>query len=177
MNPNTQHLIRNYPGLYALLALVVIVFFVALYLNKKKEVPPGLKFIQKPIMTANELEFFGRLRAALPDFEIFPQVAMSAVLKPLRTGDGGNQAERNKIDRKVIDFVICSRAFELVCVVELDDRTHNAAHDSARDVLMAGANIKTLRVKSTAKPTAENLRQAVLELTKSAGDGTKLREV
>lgn len=177
MNQQTHNVMAQFPWLYAVLVLVLIGGFVAMTLLGKKKLPPGLRFIQKPIMTANELEFFGRLRAALPDFEIFPQVAMSAIMKPLRIDDGNNQAARNKIDRKVVDFVIYSKAFELVCVVELDDRTHKAARDLSRDAMTAGANIKTLRWRSTDKPTAELLRQAVLELATAAGGETKLRVV
>jgi hypothetical protein len=65
---------------------------------------------RKPLLTANEAEFFRRLQRALPAFHVFPPVSFAAFL----TDDG--QLSRNatwnlraKFDRKIADFVICER--------------------------------------------------------------------
>ena len=42
--------------------------------------PRRPRIIAKPLMTANEIEFFHRLRAALPGFHVFPQVAFGALM-------------------------------------------------------------------------------------------------
>jgi catalase-peroxidase len=40
------------------------------------------KLKPKPLLTANELEFLGRLEAAAPELRFFPQVAMGALMDP-----------------------------------------------------------------------------------------------
>src|ERR1017187_1166046 len=61
---------------------------------------------RKPLLTANEAEFFHRLQRALPGFHVFPQVALAAFL----TDDGqlsrnAQWALRPKFDRKIADFI------------------------------------------------------------------------
>lgn len=48
---------------------------------------PSLK--SRALMMPNEIEFFGRLREALPERHVFPQIAMSALLDPLAKGKAG----------------------------------------------------------------------------------------
>lgn len=166
--------LKHNPALFILMAVFSAAVMVAFFIYERRKVVKVSHYVEKPIMTPNELEFFGRLRSALPDFEIFPQVAMSAVIKTLRVDEANNVAARNRIDRKVIDFVIYTKAYQLVCLVELDDKTHNSMRDVDRDALTASAKIKTLRFKSTSKPTAEVLRKAIQDLTKPTGEETKL---
>lgn len=118
------------------------------------------KYAPRDLLTVNELEFFGRLRHALPELQVFPQVALSAIIRPQGNGKA-TTAARNRIDRKVVDFAIYTTEFKLVCIVELDDKTHDGAKDVNRDKLVKSANITTLRWSSTAKPTVEEIRQVV----------------
>ena len=65
---------------------------------------------RKPLLTANEAEFFHRLQRAPPGFHVFPQASFAAFL----TDDGklSRNAQwvlRAKFDRKIADFVICDR--------------------------------------------------------------------
>jgi hypothetical protein len=58
---------------------------VALALLKVKLVGSGeadAKFKPKVLLTENELEFLGRLEAAMPEFRFCPQVSMGALLEP-----------------------------------------------------------------------------------------------
>lgn len=167
-------LLKQNPALFIIVALVAASLILAFLLYDRRKVANVSHYVVKPIMTPNELEFYGRLRAALPDLEIFPQVAMSAVIKTLRLDDANNVAARNRIDRKVIDFVLYTKSYDLVCLVELDDKTHNSKRDADRDMLTASAKIRTLRFKSTTKPTADELRQAVHNLTNPPASETKL---
>ena len=40
----------------------------------------GLRTIRKKLLTANEKEFMGRLRKALPEFQVMAQVSMGALM-------------------------------------------------------------------------------------------------
>jgi hypothetical protein len=114
---------------------------------------------RKPLLTANEAEFFHRLQRALPGFHVFPQVSFAAFL----TDDG--QLSRNaqwtlraKFDRKIADFVICERGtLRVMAVVELDDRTHDARADRQRDAITRAAGYQTIRYQSRQKPSESEI--------------------
>jgi len=74
---------------------------------------------------------------------VLTQVAFSALMKT------SEQATRSRFDRKVADFVLCSRAFEVIAVIELDDSNHEKRkkENTARDKLMIEAGYRVLRYK------------------------------
>jgi len=114
-----------------------------------------------PILTANEAEFFRRLRRALPDAYIFPQVGMSALIGPKSSGKKA-LADFRRISQKRVDVAIYTAALELVAIVELDDRTHDAKRDATRDAYLQSAGIRTIRFQSRNKPDELKIRQAIL---------------
>lgn len=87
----------------AALLLAAVAFF-------KSRTPWIARLERKPLMTANEAEFFHRLQKALPDRHVFPQVSFAAFL----TADGRLAGKarwnvRARFDRKIADFLICER--------------------------------------------------------------------
>lgn len=107
----------------------------------------------KRLLTANEQPTFSRLVEALPEYVIFAQVSFSAII----TSTG--QSTRNKFNRKMADFVVCDKAFNVVAVVELDDSSHNGREekDADRDALLKEAGHKVIRYKQT--PDKEQIRK------------------
>lgn len=137
--------------------LVVLLAFAALTSRGR-----GHRYEAAPIMTANELEFFRRLEHAHGDNGyVFPQVSMAAVMRPASGGSKQRLAAFRAISQKRIDFAIYSRNMELLCVVELDDRTHNSRSDAIRDRMLATAGIRTIRWESRNKPSILSIRQAL----------------
>ena len=61
-------------------------------------------------MTENELEFFGRLVAALPDHYVFPQVAMTALLEAASSDKKKSHGDRLRIAQQRADYVVCKIA-------------------------------------------------------------------
>lgn len=112
----------------------------------------------QPIMTPNEQEFFGRLVRALPDSFVFPQVAMSALISPKAKGRKAHLSAFRRISQKRVDYAVFTRALELVCVVELDDRTHDSRKDAERDRMLKSAGISTVRWHSKRKPLEADIR-------------------
>ncbi|MHB1539709.1 MAG: DUF2726 domain-containing protein [Steroidobacteraceae bacterium] len=128
--------------------------------------PRRATFCSRPLMTDNELEFFGRLEEALPDCKVFSQVAMSGILDvTLPSSHPAYWRARSAFDRKRMDYVVCtSGGKRLITVVELDDRTHDSKRqqDAARDAMLADAGIRTVRFPSHPRPSAREIRAAVL---------------
>ena len=100
----------------------------------------------------NEQPTFLRLREALPEHFVLAQVAFSAFM----TASG--YATRNLFNRKVADFVVLDKQFNIVAIVELDDSSHKGKEDkdADRDALVAEAGFRVIRYKRT--PDLEQVR-------------------
>lgn len=119
---------------------------------------------RKPLMTPNELEFWHRLNAAVPDYIIAPQVAMGAVIQVgLAQTHPRFYAIWNRFSRQIIDYCVLSKEGEVLLLIELDDSTHSIEKDAARDARTTQAGYRTLRIPSRKKPNVAELRALILE--------------
>lgn len=144
-----------------LLILVVVVLAIAGTLlaaakkggGKASEKPKA----RKPMLTKNEQPMYFRLQEALPEHQVLAQVAFSALLTATQ------RAARSTFNRKVADFVICTKAFEVVAVVELDDSSHKGKEeaDRKREGLLTEAGYRVLRYRRT--PDIEQIRKDITE--------------
>ncbi len=84
---------------------------------------------------------YQRLTHSLPDKVVLAQVAFGALLTARGKG------ARNRFDRKIADFVVCDKAFQVLAIVELDDTSHRGKEnkDAARDKLLQEAGYRVLR--------------------------------
>lgn len=121
------------------------------------------------ILTDNEIHFAGLLRQAVPEYQVLPQVSFGAFLR-VKSGLGpsGSTTAFNKISSKRADFVVCDHRYRVLCIVELDDRTHDPDKDAKRDSYTAAAGLQTLRFQSRAKPSPDTLRRAILDVIQRA---------
>ena len=143
--------------------LLVSVLLIALLVRER-----GPTYRPVPIMTPNELEFFRRISKAVPEAFVFPQVAMSALIAPNETNRKKQMAAFNKISQKRVDWAIYTKDMVLVCIVELDDRTHHPEADALRDAMLASAGISTVRWDSRKKPAVGEIRKTLIGLSPSA---------
>lgn len=148
--------------------LIIIVALILLYVMRVKRqtarsrAPMGLH--RKPVMTAREQQMYHLLQTALPEYTVPAQVAFSALV----TADGW--ANRNRFDRKVADFVLCSQQLHVIAVIELDDSSHagRERQDRERDAMLRLAGYDTLRYANF--PTQQALRADIEQLLlKKAG--------
>jgi hypothetical protein len=146
--------------LFAVLVIIGGMFLAALSKGGKGATRAGA-YRRRKLMTDNELEFFGRLVAGLPDHYIFPQVAVSALIEAASSDKKLAHGDRLKVAQQRVDYVVCTTAGEVVAVIELDDRTHSSAKDQLRDSRLEQAGIRTVRFQSRAKPTPAAIRVAV----------------
>jgi very-short-patch-repair endonuclease len=98
--------------------------------------------------------------AALPDCVVLAQVALSSLITTT------SQSTRNRFDRKVADFVICTRELTVITVIELDDKSHDNKRDqdADRDLMLQKVGYTTTRYKSI--PTENTIRADIATLTK-----------
>lgn len=95
----------------------------------------------RALFTPAERSFLGVLDQAIgKDFRIFGKVRVADVLEPI---EGVNRSRWqtlfNRISRKHFDFVLCSPDnLDVICVIELNDRSHNRRHRQDRDSLIEG---------------------------------------
>lgn len=115
--------------------------------------------VRRDPLSKREQEMYAMLCASLPDYVILAQVAFSALLTTT------SKPTRNRFDRKVADFVICSKQFSVVAIVELDDASHKnkSAADQERDSMLNNAGYKTLRYKNV--PEQSTVQQDLNALT------------
>ncbi|MFC5550894.1 DUF2726 domain-containing protein [Massilia aerilata] len=149
-------------AIFVLPVLLVLLLLMRLVLGQARKRRPEAAYKPRPIMTENELEFFGRLVAALPEHYIFPQVAMSALIESANTDRKQAFGDRQRIAQQRIDYVVCNKRCEVVAVVELDDRTHAKVKDQVRDGRLAQGGYRTVRFQSRQKPPAAEIRAAIL---------------
>lgn len=92
-------------------------------------------------LTAREQAMHARLCRTFPDHVVLCQVAFSALISSKQ------RATRNHFDRKVADFVLCSKAFVVLAVIELDDRSHAGKEkaDEARAGWLTRAGYRVVR--------------------------------
>jgi hypothetical protein len=159
-------------GLLALSLMVLAVF-------RWAAMKPGLRpYLPRQMLTANELEFWDRLNAAVPELIVLPQVAMSALVDTRRgLTPKERTAARNRFAQKRCDFVVAGPPrLEVLVLIELDDRTHEPRRDERRDAITAAAGYRTLRYRSKAKPSVQQLRSDILAVGSSGVEGAALRD-
>ncbi|MCS0659991.1 DUF2726 domain-containing protein [Massilia terrae] len=147
--------------LIPLIIIFVAVIISALLSSKKSGRREG-KYRARKLLTDNEMEFFGRIIHALPEYYVFPQVAMSALLEPASREKKQASSDHLRIAQQRVDYLICDERCNIVAVLELDDRTHSRAKDEVRDSRLEQAGIRTIRFQSRNKPTVEAIRAAVM---------------
>jgi hypothetical protein len=131
-----------------------------------------VRYSLRSLMTAREREFIRLLRLALPNAEIHAQVAMGALVEVV----GGGRAARNRFDRKVLDYVVCSSAGTVLYAIELDDRSHLSEsakkRDAVKNEVCAAAGLRLVRYSSLkvhASVLRSDFEHAMLLKSQAAG--------
>lgn len=131
----------------------------------KEKSPEVRRYTSRKVMTNNEHEFYRRLLRARPrGFEVFSEMSMGAILKPLAEDIERRNSDFYHIASSRVDFVVWHlEKNEILLLIELDDKTHIPERDQARDALTKSAGLQTWRVQSTQKPSVEQIRARLLE--------------
>jgi very-short-patch-repair endonuclease len=125
----------------ALLALAAFVATVLAQRRRRRSLAPDKPVRRRPL-TPRQQAMYHRLTQCMPEQVVFSQVALSSLLT------ARDRATRSTFNRKVADFVVCSRAFEVLAIVALDDSARGGsvrAFDGRRDALLESAGYRVLR--------------------------------
>jgi hypothetical protein len=123
------------------------------------------------LQTENEIEFFGRITQAVPEYRVFVQVSMAALIEPAfdKTRRNNRQwwSAFGAISQQRVDYVVADRNMNIIAVIELDDRSHDTKKekDYLRDLRLHRAGIQTIRYTSKHKPEVFRLRSELLALS------------
>ena len=125
-------------------------------------------YTKKPLSTPEQVLYF-RLKKALPEYEVLAQVQLSRFLGVKK---GNNyQSWLNRINRMSADFVICSRDFSIVAVIELDDSSHQRQDrqiaDHKKDKALASAEINIVRWNVKSMPDLTTIKLESQKWTKA----------
>lgn len=137
------------------IALLAVALVAALFWARR------VRYRRASIMTANEQEFYQRLLTAFPDCEIWPQVPILALLRPdAKEGSRTFWVAFKQISNMRVDWVI-ARDMEVIAVIELDDRSHDAKRDARRDQILRSCGYRVLRFQSNKRPEPRQIYEAV----------------
>jgi Protein of unknown function (DUF2726) len=141
---------------FALCLIVVIVFRTLERPTTTSDWPVRAR---APLSRAEQVLYW-RLREAFPDHIVFAQVAIAQLAEVENVQN--RRGVFNRYRNLVADFVICTRAFGVVAVIELDDLSHQnsgrADADARKSAVLGAAGLLLLRFNVRAIPTAGELR-------------------
>jgi very-short-patch-repair endonuclease len=132
--------------------LLAIVAIALLMRGKTRTAGDRDKIWRRRLLSKNEQPMYFRLRETFPDHVVLAQVAFSSLL------NSRSKTTQSTFDRKVADFVLCTAAFEVLAVIELDNSKHSEA-DVTDDSMLAEAGYQVLRFDRL--PDSKDLKVAV----------------
>jgi very-short-patch-repair endonuclease len=151
-----------------LIVLIGAVLAAAVADKKGGKRGPKEKPTAKRPLTDREQSMFFRLQQAFPDHAVLAQVSFGALL------DAKTIAARNTFDRKMADFVICTKAFAVVAIVELDDASHKGrqAADAARERLLTDVGYRVIRFKNV--PNIDEAKTAFAKISNTTTQNSSI---
>lgn len=118
------------------------------------------RFRARPVVTGTSLDFFFRLKHALPECTVCPQVAATSLLEPMGAGPGRKAALHRIVGRRV-GYAVFDAEMRLLVVIELDHRPRLTRREAECDAYFAEAGIKTLRFHPKRMPSEAKIRLSV----------------
>jgi hypothetical protein len=156
--------------LVPLVIVLVVLVVVAAALKAKFRRPEDYPYTKKRVLfSPAERSFLGVLEQAVgPEYRVFGKVRVADIVEPQRGLDGGKrQGAMNRTLAKHFDFVLCAHSdLSVVCVVELDDQSHQAPKRQERDVFVArlceAVSLPLLQIPARRAYSVPELRATVL---------------
>ena len=85
----------------------------------KKPQQPAPAYAKKPYIGSEELAFYQRLRHALPNCTLFPDIALSDLVRPLAEDPRLVRQQQDSLSGRRLAYGVFNDVLELLCVIEL----------------------------------------------------------
>ena len=169
---------------FSMLLIVIILGLLVLYLDRHFDL---LQKIQKQLqgkeqklpykkqdflLNIPERKFFEGLQQIIPNnYVIFPQIPLSSVVD-VSTLKREFWTYQNKINRKIVDFVIFEKQYlKPIIVIEYDGKTHyredRQIRDEFVDKVLESAEIKIIHIKHQQNINFEEIKNKINDILKN----------
>lgn len=114
------------------------------------------------LLTPGGTLLFYLLKTGLPDYEVFAQVSLAAVLEP--TGAAGTlqrEAQQRRLADSMIDFLVCDKTMKAVVVVQFAENDATAKNGPLEKFL-SDAGIRLVTVTPQTMPRRDTVRATIL---------------
>ena len=155
--------------IWIIIIFVVALLIVALLIKNKKQTTVAQYKKHKVLFTPAERSFLGVLNQAIEgNVVIFGKVRVADIIKPIGGLPRGKwQSLFNKISRKHFDFVICDKDnLSVLCVIELDDKSHNSNNRQKRDAFLKSAcnsaDLPLIQIPAKSAYNIDEIRQTLI---------------
>lgn len=115
---------------------------------------------KKPVLTGGERDFYFRLRSALPECHVCPQVAVAALIEPSGMGRLRQRAV-SALGGKRVGYAVFDENMDLLAVVEFAHRSRPTRMERAREACFASAGIRTVRFQAKRIPSEGKIRSSI----------------
>lgn len=114
---------------------IIVLAIIVLAIRFLKSAPPATEYRKAEFLSPAEKDFLKVLDSAVgTKYRIFAKVRLADIIAPASGDKSSWQTRFNRISAKHVDFLLSGIADgELICAIELDDRTHLAESRSERD--------------------------------------------
>lgn len=136
------------------------------FLNREPETP--LICRKKMLLSKEEIVFFQQLQKALPERLIFPKIALSSIINLDANNDKKRELLSKQFDEHILDYVIYSQEFKLLCVIELEHPllVHTQELETFRSLpYLDKAGIKSIRWSRNRLPTLEQMSKILVQFS------------
>jgi len=152
-----------------LIIVTIIIFIYAAKNNSNKQQDYPYTKIDK-LFSPAERSFLGVLNQVIgDDAEIFGKVRVADVIKPVKGMNRSKwQTAFNKISAKHFDYILCDKYdLSVLCVIELNDSSHNSKKRIARDQFLEGAcaaaELPLIQIKAQESYNIDEIRLIIMD--------------
>lgn len=121
--------------------LFIIVIIIVAVISKAMGRSTTLAYKEASLLSkAEEKFFFALLKAMGDEFHIWGKIRLADIIKPDATTREEYFRAFNRIKAKHVDFALIDKdTLDIICAIELDDKSHNREDRMARDEFVDAA--------------------------------------
>lgn len=128
----------------------------------KKNSDPCPAYEKKPFFQSDLKSFHADLRQVLPDYHIFPQVDLAALIAPASKDPRQQRAELARLQGRKVDYAVFDDQLELLFVIELTPQGYSQDDAASNASYLKFAGIKSICWSLRQLPSADQIRRTLL---------------